>query len=144
MCNMKENDEMSADEFEARLAAGRPVDLRVALTNARSRFGELVSRAQVGRERVILTEHGAPVAAIISVEELAELQAAVDAADMAAAAAVKATGESGIPHEQVMAVLDALDAADLADTPEQAEAILAPHASLLARANAAAGDGQVQ
>jgi prevent-host-death family protein len=58
------------------------------LTNARSRLGELVNRARFGRERIILTEHGAPVAAIISVEELAELQAAVDDADIAAAAAV--------------------------------------------------------
>jgi prevent-host-death family protein len=114
------------------------------LTNARSRFGELVNRARFGRERVILTEHGTPVAAIISVEELAEFQAAVDAADIAATAAVKATGESGIPHGQVMAALDALDAADLADSAEQAEAILAPHAPVLARASAAARDGQAQ
>ena len=114
------------------------------LTTARSRFGELVNRARFGRERVILTEHGTPVAAIISVEELAEFQAAVDAADMAAVTAVKATGEVAIPHEQAMAVLDALDAADLADSAEQAEAILAPHARVLARANAAARDGQAR
>ena len=42
------------------------------LTNARSRFGELVNRARFGRERIVLTEHGKPVAAIIRVEELAE------------------------------------------------------------------------
>lgn len=42
-------------------------------------MGELVNRARFGRERVILTEHGTPLAAIISVEELTELQAAVDA-----------------------------------------------------------------
>ncbi|MHB1474604.1 MAG: type II toxin-antitoxin system Phd/YefM family antitoxin [Dermatophilaceae bacterium] len=118
------------------------MDDAYTLTNARSRLGELVNRARFGRERVILTEHGTPVAAIISVEELAELQAAVDAADIAAAAAVKATGESGIPHENVLAVLDALDAADLAGSAEQAEAILAPHAGVLARANAAARSGQ--
>lgn len=114
------------------------------LTNARSRFGELVNRARFGRERVILTEHGTPVAVIISVEELAELQAAVDAADIAAAAAVKATGEAGIPHEQAMALLDALDAADLAKSPERAQAILAPHAPVLARANVAARDGEAR
>lgn len=118
------------------------MDDTYTLTNARSRFGELVNRARFGRERVILTEHGTPVAAIISVEELAELQAAVDAADIAAAVAVKATGESGIPHENVLAVLDALDAADVAGSAEQAEAVLAPHAGVLARANAAARSGQ--
>jgi len=106
------------------------------LTNARSRFGELVNRARFGRERIILTEHGTPVAAIISVEELAELQAAVDAADIAVAAEVKANAQVGIPHEQVMAALDALDAADQADSAAQAEVILAPHAPLLARADA--------
>jgi antitoxin YefM len=53
------------------------------LTSARSRLGELVNRARFGRERVILTEHGTPVAALISVEELAELQARADAADIA-------------------------------------------------------------
>ena len=104
------------------------------LTNARSRFGELVNRARFGRERIILTEHGTPVAAIISVEELAELQAAVDVADIAAAAEVKASAQAGIPHEEVMAALDALDAADQADSATKAEVILAPHSSVLARA----------
>jgi prevent-host-death family protein len=102
------------------------------LTNARSRFGELVNRARFGHERVILTEHGKPVAAIISVDELAELQAAANAADVAAAAEVKAIGAVGIPHEQVMAALDALDAADQAASPERAASILAPHAGVLA------------
>jgi prevent-host-death family protein len=106
------------------------------LTNARSRFGELVNRARFGRERIILTEHGTPVAAIISVEELAELQAAVDAADIAVAAEVKASAQAGIPHEQVMAALDALDAADQADSAAQAEVILAPHSPVLAHADA--------
>jgi prevent-host-death family protein len=107
------------------------------LTNARSRLGELVNRARFGRSRVILTEHGTPVAAIISMEELSEMQAAVDAADVAAAIAVKATGQAGIPHEQVMAALDALDAADQADSSEQAETILAPHLAVLTAAEVA-------
>ena len=101
------------------------------LTSARSRLGELVNRARFGRERVILTEHGTPVAALISVDELAELQATADAADVATAARVKAAGQAGIPHEEVMAALDALDAADHADSPEQVKSILAPHSSLL-------------
>lgn len=59
----------------------------------------MASRPRFGRERVILTEHGTPVAAIISVEELA-------------------------------------------DSAEQAEAILATHAPVLARANVVLSDGQ--
>lgn len=35
MSNMKENDEMSADEFDARLAKGKPVELRVAFPGLR-------------------------------------------------------------------------------------------------------------
>lgn len=35
MSNMRENDEMSADEFDARLAAGKPVELRVAFLGPR-------------------------------------------------------------------------------------------------------------
>jgi prevent-host-death family protein len=108
------------------------------LTNARSRLGELINRARFGRERVVLTEHGTPVAVIISVEELAELQAATDAADIAAAAAVSASGQACLPHEQVMSALDALDAADQAGSAEQAAAILAPHAVVLAAAEDAA------
>jgi prevent-host-death family protein len=114
------------------------------LTNARSRFGELVNRARFGRERIVLTEHGKPVAAIISVEELAELQAAVDAADLAAARAVMATGHPSLPNDQVMAALDALDAADQADSPDQAAAILAPHAAVLDAAAEAERAGLVR
>jgi prevent-host-death family protein len=114
------------------------------LTNARSRFGELVNRARFGRERIVLTEHGRPVAAIISVEELAELQAAVDAADLAAAQAVQEGGHPGFPHEAVMAALNALDAADQADTPEHAAALLAPHARVLQAAAEAERAGQVR
>ena len=85
--------------------------------------------------RIILTEHGAPGAAIISVEELGELQAAVDAADITVAAEVKASAQAGIPHDQVMAALDALDASDQANSAAQAEVILAPHSPVLARAD---------
>jgi len=105
--------------------------LTYTLTNARSRCGELVNRARFGRERIVLTEHGKPVAAIISVEELAELQAAADAADLAAAATVRSSGHPGLAHEQVMAAIDALDAADQAGTPALAAAILAPHSPVL-------------
>lgn len=103
----------------------------ITLTNARSRFGELVKRARFGRERILLTEHGKPVAAIISVEELAELQALADASDVATADRILSAGYDGLPHEAVMAALDALDAADHAATSDQAAAILSPHALVL-------------
>jgi prevent-host-death family protein len=110
-----------------------------SLTNARTRLGELINRVRFGHERIAVTEHGTPVAVIISVEDLADLQATADAADIAAAEAIKARGEEGIPHAQVMAALDALEEAGQAESADEAAAILAPHAALLQRAEEAAG-----
>lgn len=101
-----------------------------------------MNRARFGRERIVLTEHGKPVAAIISVEELAELQEGVDAADLAAASAVRSAGHPGLADEQVVAALDALDAADQAGTPALAAAILAPHSLVLEAAAERAVLGQ--
>jgi prevent-host-death family protein len=77
------------------------------LAQAQSRFGELVSRARHGHEQVLLTEHGTPVAAIVSVAELAELQRSQDAADLATCRAIKAGSAAGVRHEEFMAMLDA-------------------------------------
>lgn len=60
----------------------------------------------------MLTEHGTPVAAIVSMAELEELQHAQDAADLALCQAVKARSrDDGVPHDEFMAMLDAEDAA---------------------------------
>jgi prevent-host-death family protein len=81
------------------------------LRQAQARLDELVARAHHGQERVLLTEHGRPVAAIISVADLEELQRAQDAADLAECRAIKARSGPGVPHEQFMAMLEAEDAA---------------------------------
>jgi prevent-host-death family protein len=81
-----------------------------ALTRVRSRFGELVSRARFGHERVVITEHGAPVAAIISMDELADLQQARDALDLDLCRRIKARSGPGLPDEEFMALLEAEDA----------------------------------
>ena len=81
------------------------------LAQAQSRFAELVSRAVYGHERVVLTEGGAPVAAIVSLTDLEELQRAQDAADLAECQRVKAQSARGIAHEDFMAMLEAEDAA---------------------------------
>ena len=65
-------------------------------------------------------------------------------AGIAAGAAVKANGGTGIPHARVLAALDAMDAAVLDNTVEEAKTILAPHAGVLARADAAARNGQAR
>jgi prevent-host-death family protein len=79
------------------------------LTQARTRLGELVSRARFGRERVVLTEHGRPVAAIVSLEELDALQQTQDAADIAQAQEVVAAGEPKIPEHQASMLLEVDD-----------------------------------
>lgn len=55
------------------------------ISDARDRLGEVVSRAEHGQERTILTRHGKPVAVVISIDDLRELEAAEDEADLAAA-----------------------------------------------------------
>jgi len=81
------------------------------VTQAQSRLAELVARARQWHERVVLTEHGTAVAAIVSVADLDELQRTQDAADLAECRAIKARSGPGVPHEQFMAILDAEDAA---------------------------------
>lgn len=72
-------------------------------------LGELVDRARRGHERVVLTEQGEPVAVLISLDELEELQWARDAADIALCETIKARNEPGLPHDEFMAVLAAED-----------------------------------
>ncbi|MCI0688317.1 MAG: type II toxin-antitoxin system Phd/YefM family antitoxin [Sporichthyaceae bacterium] len=84
----------------------------VPLTTARNTLGELVNRARFGRERVVISEHGTPVAAIISVAELEELQATQDAADLRSASAAKAAGGAWIPHDRVVEILAADEASE--------------------------------
>jgi prevent-host-death family protein len=72
------------------------------LTEAGAHLGELVNEARYGHRHVTISEHGKPVAVIISVEDLADLE---DSVAVARHEADKAVG-------RVTGVLDAdLDAA---------------------------------
>jgi prevent-host-death family protein len=86
--------------------------LAYTLTAARARLGELVSQAHYAHDRVLITEHGKPVAAVISATELEYFQRLEDAADIAACEAAKADPRPSIPHEQVEALVKAGDAED--------------------------------
>ena len=55
------------------------------ISEARHHLGEIVSKAEHVQERTVLTHHGKAVAAVISIADLRELEAAEDAADLAAA-----------------------------------------------------------
>lgn len=53
----------------------------VNTTDARNNFVELINRANYSGERIRIERHGKPVAAIISCEDLACLEALEDARD---------------------------------------------------------------
>ena len=74
------------------------------ITEARSRFGQLVRRAASSRERTCITDHGQAAAVIISAQELADIE---DALALAEYRARQQRGETGtpIPHDQVRAML---------------------------------------
>lgn len=83
----------------------------IPLAQAAAQLSEIVQRARSSHERVVLTEDGAPVAAVISIEELAELQRAQDERDIAICERANANWQAAITHEEFMAMLDAEDAA---------------------------------
>ena len=44
--------------------------MRLSVSEARARLGHLIARCQDPREEIILTRHGRPIAALISIEEV--------------------------------------------------------------------------
>jgi prevent-host-death family protein len=75
----------------------------VPITEARDHLGEIVSKAEHAHERTVLTRHGRAVAAVISLEDLRELEAAEDEADLAAARESLSSGQPRVPHADVLA-----------------------------------------
>ena len=77
------------------------------ISEARGEFSELVNRAAYRHERVVLTRHGKPVAAIISKEDLEYFEALEDRDDLEAARAAleDPDNQEEIPWEQVKADL---------------------------------------
>jgi len=77
------------------------------ISEARGEFSALVNRAAYRQERVVLTRHGKPIAAIISTDDLELLEALEDRDDLEAARAALADPENAEPisWEQVKADL---------------------------------------
>jgi prevent-host-death family protein len=75
----------------------------LSISAARDHLGDVVSRAEHAQERTVLTRHGKPVAAVISIDDLRELEAAEDRADLAAAREALASDERRVPHDEVLA-----------------------------------------
>ena len=72
------------------------------ISEARDHLGEIVSKAEHAQERTVLTRHGKAVAAVISIDDLRDLEAAEDEADLAAAREALATPEQRVPHHEVL------------------------------------------
>ena len=77
----------------------------MTVVQARSNFGDLLSRVQYSNERTLITRNGKPIAAIVSAKDLKILQQALeDAEDIREARkAMKEVEETGvtIPIEEV-------------------------------------------
>ena len=80
------------------------------LIAAQAKLAELVAEARRSHRPVTVSEHGRPVAALINVDDLAELE---DRAALAAHLADKASGRGGISLEELDAALDRIDAETL-------------------------------
>lgn len=81
------------------------------ISEAGARLDELVHRARSGQEHIILTDDERPVAAIVDIDVLRELQEAQDDADIALCRQSEAHPGPRLTHEEFMAVLEVEDAA---------------------------------
>jgi prevent-host-death family protein len=86
------------------------MDETLPVGQARSALGQLVHRVRHGHETIVISDHGTPVAALIPVDELAELRRLRDEADIAEADVRRAAGGPVVTHEAFMAELEAEDA----------------------------------
>jgi len=77
------------------------------LTAAQAHLDELVAEARQTHRPVTISDHGKPVAALINIDDLADLE---DRAALAAHLADKAAGRSGVRLEDLDAALDRADA----------------------------------
>jgi len=60
----------------------KDADRRISATEARSGLSDLISRAKFSEERTVLTRHGEPAAALVSIEDLKALRRLEDATDV--------------------------------------------------------------
>jgi prevent-host-death family protein len=79
----------------------------ISIIEARKRFDDVVNRAAYGKERVLLTRRGRPLAAVVPVEDVKVLQAIEDRLDLdpARASLAEAQQEGTVPWEQIKADL---------------------------------------
>jgi prevent-host-death family protein len=71
------------------------------ITEIRDNLSEAISRVAYKGERILVRRSGKDVVAIVSVEDLAALEAMEDEYDVQAARAALAESDERIPYEQV-------------------------------------------
>ncbi|MCX7014979.1 MAG: type II toxin-antitoxin system Phd/YefM family antitoxin [Candidatus Sumerlaeota bacterium] len=78
---------------------------RMTVGAIRAQFADAISQVAFGGERIVLNRHGKDVAALVSVEDLAELEALENQRDLEIAekrmAEFESSGEPAIPLEEV-------------------------------------------
>ena len=77
------------------------------LTTAQTRLGELVAEARQSHRPVAISEDGKTVAALINIDDLADLE---DRAALAAHLTDKAAGRDAVTLDELDAALDRIDA----------------------------------
>jgi prevent-host-death family protein len=80
------------------------------LTDAQAQLSELVAEARQRHRPVTISDQGRPVAALIGLDDLADLE---DRAALAAHLADKAAGRAGVGLDDLDAALDRIDAETL-------------------------------
>ncbi len=78
----------------------------ISTAKARNNFSDVVNRAGYGKERVILTRRGKPIAAVVPIEDVEFLEELEDRADLEAAREALAEGEATIPWEEIKRELE--------------------------------------
>jgi prevent-host-death family protein len=78
----------------------------VSTAEARNRLADLINRAAFGQERIVLTRHGKPVAALVPIEDMEWLEDMENQADLAAVREAKEElardGGKTIPLDEVL------------------------------------------
>ncbi|MCG8917881.1 type II toxin-antitoxin system Phd/YefM family antitoxin [Actinokineospora sp. PR83] len=73
------------------------------ISEVRDHLGEVVAKVEHAHECTILTRHGRPVAAVVSIDDLRQLEVAEDEADLVAAREALASAEARASHQDVLA-----------------------------------------
>lgn len=80
----------------------------LSIAEAREQFSEAINRAAYGKERIIVTRRGKPLAAIVPIEDMEAMEATEDRIDLeeAAKARAEAKEKGTIPWETLKAELE--------------------------------------